>query len=131
MDKSILEMEWYLLGHPWCHSRDSGLTILAGSNDPHKAVAIADTMDLLGEKYDDDVGRDIAKHIVDLHNASLKAEYSLIQIVETLNGLDHRVSIGQAFNSSQLDMLRQQARKYDTEPGELKLLKKTIEEIAL
>lgn len=49
----------------------SGLTILAGSEDPHKAKYVANLFDLVELSFDKEIGRDIAQHIVNLHNASL------------------------------------------------------------
>lgn len=75
MAKDVLKQKWYLLGQPWCSSHDAGLTILAGSDDPQKATYVADTSNCIDDEngYDQDVSlaRDVAKHIVDLHNASI------------------------------------------------------------
>lgn len=67
----ILKQPWYLLGQPWAHSNDAGMTILAGSADPHMATFVCD----LQPMSDDDencidvaTARITAKYIVDLHN---------------------------------------------------------------
>ncbi|AUZ85859.1 hypothetical protein [Methylophaga nitratireducenticrescens] len=74
MPKPLVEQKWYLQDLPWCHSDDAGMTILAGDPDPQKGVPVADTQDLMSEYYNDDLGRELAAHIVELHNANLKAK---------------------------------------------------------
>ena len=66
----LIEQKWFLLGQPWCHSSDYGMTILAGSEDPHGGTFICDLQDATDD-MDDDTARSLAKHIVDLHNAGL------------------------------------------------------------
>ena len=70
---SLLAMPWYTLEQPWCHSDQAGTLIMAGSNDPHVAVPICETDDLVGDHYDRDTAMGLAQHIIDLHNASIKA----------------------------------------------------------
>lgn len=74
-DLKIFKQRWYVLGQPWCHSTDAGLTVIAGSEDPHLATFIANC-----EGYDEDgnedlsMAREVAKRIVALHNESLEAQ---------------------------------------------------------
>lgn len=69
--RRLLAMKWYTLEHPWCHSDYAGTLILAGSNDPHAAVPICETDDLVGDHYDRETAIGLAQHIIDLHNASI------------------------------------------------------------
>lgn len=67
----LLSMRWFLLEEPWAHSSDAGTLIQAGSCDPHGAVPICDTTDFFRDNYSVETARELAKHIVDLHNATL------------------------------------------------------------
>ena len=68
--KGIKNMKWYTLDQPWCHSDDSGISIIAGNNDPHSGVVIAD-LQPLAENISPGVARRIAEYIVSLHNYEL------------------------------------------------------------
>ena len=80
--KELLKQRWYLLGQPWCHSSMAGMDILSGSEDPHAATFIANTQDFDGDHYGDETAIALARHIVELHNASLESR----QWVEIGNG---------------------------------------------
>jgi uncharacterized coiled-coil protein SlyX len=76
MKKNLIEQEWFLLGQPWCHSEESGMDVLAGDEDPHRATMLFSTQNLdaddeLDYKETKEVSRAIAAHIVDLHNMAL------------------------------------------------------------
>ena len=70
----ILNQLWYLLDQPWAHSNDAGMTILAGSEDPHRATIVCDLQPMWEEEsfIDNATARMAAKYIVDLHNDRLK-----------------------------------------------------------
>lgn len=69
----IVSQPWYLLGAPWAHGDYAGTMILAGAPDPHVGLAVCDTCDVLAEETDLETAREVAEHIVKLHNASLQA----------------------------------------------------------
>lgn len=69
MSKRIIEQKWFLtnpsLGHPEVWSG----TVLLGGDDQFSAPEVCDC---LVKGVDLNEAREVAKHIVDLHNASLK-----------------------------------------------------------
>ncbi len=74
MSTRILKVRWYVLGAPWAHGDYAGTMILAGSEDPHMADPVCDTVDMIDQVDGADIetARDIAEHIIRLHNASLE-----------------------------------------------------------
>lgn len=80
----LLAMPWYLLGQPWCYSDVSGTLIQAGSDDPHRAIPICGTDDVVGDYYDIETARGLAEHIVKLHNNHKKL-IELIQAAKPVN----------------------------------------------
>lgn len=72
----VLTQPWYLLEQPWCHSNDAGTTILAGDIDPHRATFVCDLQPVWDDEgaMDVDTARQVAEHIVRLHNTRLKKE---------------------------------------------------------
>lgn len=69
----ILTQPWHLLEQPWAHSKDAGTTILAGHEDPHIATFVCDLQPVWDDEgsMDIDTARQVAQHIVDLHNDEL------------------------------------------------------------
>ncbi|MBV1929809.1 MAG: hypothetical protein KUG81_09910 [Gammaproteobacteria bacterium] len=60
-------------------------------------------------------------------------EYKLQQKIETANGIDSYISIGSAYNTDQLELLKKKATSYrEKNPAiELRLVKKYFEEIEI
>lgn len=73
MPTDLLAQRWYLLGAPWATSDYAGTVILAGSEDPHIGTVVCDTYDAHSDDADLDAAREVAAHIVELHNANLGA----------------------------------------------------------
>lgn len=75
MRKSLIEQEWFLLGQPWCHSEEAGMDIYAGDCDPHAGTYLFSTQVIEDDGHDEEeskeIARDIAEHILELHNRSL------------------------------------------------------------
>lgn len=69
----IIGQPWHLLGEPWAHGDYAGTMIIAGNPDPHVGLAVCDTFDVLAGGADVETAREVAEHIVKLHNASLQA----------------------------------------------------------
>jgi hypothetical protein len=67
----LLKQKWFLLGQPWTHSDQAGFAILAGDEDPHIGVFVADMQDY-SDAVDDETARAIAAHVVKLHNDSIE-----------------------------------------------------------
>ena len=86
MLNDLLAERWYLLGPPWATSDYAGTVILAGSDDPHIGTAVCDTYDMCSDDADLDTAREVAAHIVELHNASLSANASINPPRETRSG---------------------------------------------
>lgn len=82
-EREFLKQKWYLSGPPWFNSRDCGLTVLIGDEDPHKASHQFDVpsgfFSLMIEAQElsesisgtEEVSRAFAQHIVALHNAGM------------------------------------------------------------
>jgi hypothetical protein len=70
--REVLQQFWYLLNEPWVESDLSGMTIYAGSPDPHIGVLVCDVQDCFGATMDDDAARLLAKHIAEVHNEWLR-----------------------------------------------------------
>lgn len=72
----LLKQEWFLLGQPWCHSEESGMDIYAGDEDPHSGTYLFSTQVIEDDDYDEErskeIARDIAEHILYLHNSALE-----------------------------------------------------------
>ena len=68
---NVVSQPWYLLGAPWARGDYAGTMIIAGDPDPHVGIAVCDTCDVLAKELDLESAREIAEHIVKLHNASL------------------------------------------------------------
>lgn len=80
MENDILKLPWFTLGQPWASSDQAGTAILAGSPDPHAAIPVVDCDDLAylweedWEMLEEEAkakSRELADHIVELHNKSL------------------------------------------------------------
>lgn len=65
-----LKMRWYTVDAPWANSGDAGLTIIAGSNDPHVGIFVLDLAESFGEldAFQIEFRRSLAQHIIELHN---------------------------------------------------------------
>jgi len=78
----LIDKYWYLTSQPWFKGDDVGTGILAGCEDPHGALWIADFRDMaqhlqerepmLPTEAHDHV-RELVKHVVETHNDWLDA----------------------------------------------------------
>jgi len=81
--EKVIDQYWYRTGQPWFKGAHVGTGILAGSEDPHQAIWVADLFDLADrlkehepmlETEADDHVRELVDHIIETHNDLLDAK---------------------------------------------------------